>query len=630
MSDLQEHPGPTPAALAFLLVLAFLFPLLYGYLLALSVVPGPVVRASPALPALAGSLLLFALLYAFPHVRRAHALGHGLRAVAAVAVSRVLPPRLVLVSPWAGLRLPHLLARRGGAHALLEPALTALVASLALAFTLAEPLRRARRPAVASIAHGSARWATRSEVDDAGLLADPAEGVHLGYLDRRFHDPLSDPSDQHILVLAPPGTGKTTAIVIPTLLRYRAASAWVLDPKGELWSATAAWRRRRLGHRCIRFAPSTPGTPAWNPLLEIPIGPGDLAAAAVLGQNLVVASASEGELHWTRAARSLWTLLALHVRYAPNVEPTVAALRQVLVSRTNHDQLFDDLAEYAHDPRLAYGWLDPLTGEPSSTHPEVRFLARKFRATPPRERGSIVSTLQQYLDPWGDPQIARATKTSEFNLRDLLGSRRTTLYVSIPFHDLTRLAPLVRLQLAALARRLTQRPTESPHRLELVVDEFAALGRVPIMEEMLAFLRGYNARSVLLLQDLAQLRRLYGPRETIAGNCRVHLALATQSPETRHHASSLAGTTTARYRRTSRSHGGALGKGFRRTTAMTEAARPLLTEGEVGTLPLDQAVLFRAGLSPVRVWLRPYFADPKLLVRSREPARADDAPEASS
>ena len=115
-----------------------------------------------------------------------------------------------------------------------------------------------------------------------------------------------------------------------------------------------------------------------------------------------------------------------------------------------------------------------------------------------------------------------------------------------------RLAPLVRLQLAALGRQLTERPAESPHRLEVIVDELASLGRLPILEDLLAFFRGYGARCVLLLQDLAQLHKLYGLRETITGNCRVHLLTANQNPATRRHASSLAGTTTARYRRTTR------------------------------------------------------------------------------
>jgi type IV secretion system protein VirD4 len=227
----------------------------------------------------------------------------------------------------------------------------------------------------------------------------------------------------------------------------------------------------------------------------------------------------------------------------------------------------------------------------------------------------VISTLAQYLDPWGDPQIARATGRSEFSLTDLLNGGRTTVFLSIPFHDLGRLSPLIRLQLAALGRRLTERPPGKSRRLELVVDEFASLGRLPILEELLAYFRGYDTRCFLLCQDLAQLRRLYGVHETITGNCRVHVTTATQSPGTRRHASSLAGVTTARYRRVTRSHGLSKGGG-RRTSAMVEASRPLITEGEVGTLDLDRALVFKAGRPPLRTYLRPYFRDPELRRRT--------------
>jgi type IV secretion system protein VirD4 len=149
----------------------------------------------------------------------------------------------------------------------------------------------------------------------------------------------------------------------------------------------------------------------------------------------------------------------------------------------------------------------------------------------------------------------------------------------------------------------------------VVVDEFASLGRLPIMEELLAYFRGYDTRCFLLCQDLSQLHRLYGRDETITGNCRVHVTTATQAPGTRRHASGLAGTATARYRRTSRSHGMSM-RGGRRTSSMVETSRPLLTEGEVGTLDLGQALVFKAGMPPLRSYLRPYFRDPELVRRS--------------
>lgn len=617
MSEFQEEPGPSPAVLVFLGTLVGLAFPLYGYLLGLHFFPPPLLARLPQLATAPLALGLAGLVYLSRRVRRApwplRVLPMGL----ALALLPALPVTLPLFSPFAGFRLHRALAGSARLSLAVPSALQAVVVASVAAFVPAALLRRSRRSRVPTVAHGSARWAGERDVRSAGLLAGPEEGVHLGYLDAGCTRALTDASDHHVLVFAPPGVGKTTALVIPTLLRMR-SSAWVLDPKGELWEATAAWRREELGHRCVRYAPTDPATPAWNPLLEIPRGPGDVATASLLAQNLVVAPGVRAELHWTLAARSLFTLLALHVRWAEDLGSTMAVLRAVLSSKSDHDALFDELAGYPHDARGEQGWCDPMSGEPSATHPEVALLARKFRGTPGRERGSVISTLAQYLDPWGDPQIDRATACSEVSLADLLGSEPTTLYLSIPFHDLGRLSPLVRLQLAALGRRLTVRAPERHRRLEVVVDEFASLGRLPILEELLAYFRGYDTRCFLLCQDLSQVHRLYGVNETITGNCRVHVTTATQSPGTRRHASALAGATTARYRRVTRSHGLSRG-GSRRTSSMVEASRPLITEGEVGALPLDRALVFKAGMPPLKAYLRPYFRDPELARRARGP-----------
>lgn len=614
----QETSHPSSAQLSFVVCLVLLTPLLYGYLLAFELTESEAILVR-ALPTLSLLFLALAALSLLLRLRRQPLWVQLLPWALGPAVAPWLPRRLPLVSPHHGFAIHRLYVERGELAHLLPVMSTAFCVAAFLAVIPAILLRRPRRSSVATVAHGSARWATLSEAVEGGL--GPHPGVHLGYFADRPRHPLNDDSDHHILVLAPPGTGKTTAIVIPTLLSYQ-APAWVLDPKGELWETTSGWRSREFGHRCIRFAPTDPATLAWNPLLEIPTDPSDIATAMVLARNLVVSPAAGGELHWTLAARSLWTLLALHVRYAPDLPTTMASLRALLSAHENHDDLFDELAAFSHDPGGLHQWLHPTALEPTATHPEVHLLARKFRATPARERGSIVSTLQQYLDPWGDPQIARATSRSDFDLGDLLEPPAATYYLSIPFHDLGRLAPLVRLQLTALARRLTLRPTDSPHRLEILVDEYASLGRLPIMEDLLAFLRGYNARATLLLQDLAQLQRLYGLQESISGNCRVHLTTATQSTTTRRHASSLAGVTTARYRRTSRSQSAPWAGRSRRSISTVESSRPLITEGEVGALALDHGLLYKAGIAPIRIRLRPFFRDPDLLARVTAPASA--------
>src|SRR5277367_6343097 len=58
----------------------------------------------------------------------------------------------------------------------------------------------------------------------------------------------------HILLVAPPRSGKATTILIPLMLQYQHGSMICIDPKGELAAVTGA-RRARMGQRVIIINP---------------------------------------------------------------------------------------------------------------------------------------------------------------------------------------------------------------------------------------------------------------------------------------------------------------------------------------------------------------------------------------
>lgn len=464
---------------------------------------------------------------------------------------------------------------------------------------------RSRGGVVAETAHGSAQWATAGDLRRARLFSK--QGVVLGRWSGLPERRIVDGSDHHILLVMPPGAGKTTGPILSTLATNR-ASCFVLDPKGELFETSAGWRKA-MGQRVIRFAPTlgTSQGPAerWNPLDEIERGPGDVAQVTEMARNLIsYPAATTEDGHWIAGARSLFVLLTLHVIYADTLPATLAAARELL-NTAEPEKLFAQLAAFPHDPDgHRFRWRDALTGETLFTHPEVARQARRFKATPERERGSLVSTLQPFLDLWGDPVVAHSTETSDFSLDALLGDKPATLYASVPYHDLARIGGLMRMLLTALFRRVTQRGVLSDEgrnarRLEILFDEFASLGRVPVIEDTLAYLRGYGVRCTLAVQDLNQIVRNFSRTETLTGTCGVLVATATQQAETRTLLSKLAGEATVRYETVSKNRGG--GFAGRRTTTRgwSEVKRPLLTEGEVGQLPPDQVLILKRGHPPV-------------------------------
>jgi type IV secretion system protein VirD4 len=480
-------------------------------------------------------------------------------------------------------------------------AIPAGLAALAAAVTRGQ----LRGGSIAETAHGSARWASSHDLRRAKLFA--SQGVVLGRTLGPGSRRIVDGSDHHILLVMPPGAGKTTGPILSTLATHR-TSSFVLDPKGELFETSAGWRAK-MGHRVIRFAPTLGVGQRWNPLDEIERGPGDVAQVTEMARNLISYPATSTEDgHWIAGARSLFVLLTLHVIYADTLPATLAAARELL-NTAEPEKLFGELAAFPHDPDGSrHGWRDALTGELLQTHPEVARQARRFKATPERERGSLVSTLQPFLDLWGDPVVAASTATSDFSLDALLGGPSdqgpATLYASVPYHDLARIGGLMRLLLTALFRRVTQRGVQShegrhARRLEILLDEFASLGRVPVIEDTLAYLRGYGVRCTLAVQDLNQIVRNFSKTETLTGTCGVLVATATQQAETRALLSKLAGEATVRYEKVSKGRGGGLAGRRNTTRTWAEVKRQLLTEGEIGQLPPDRVLILKRGCAPV-------------------------------
>jgi type IV secretion system protein VirD4 len=106
-----------------------------------------------------------------------------------------------------------------------------------------------------------------------------------------------------------------------------------------------------------------------------------------------------------------------------------------------------------------------------------------------------------FLGLYRDPVVAKVTGRSDWRIRDLVdGARPISLYLVVPPSDIARTKPLMRLVLNQIGRRLTESldTDRRRQRLLLMLDEFAALGRLDFFESQLAFMAGYGIRSFLI------------------------------------------------------------------------------------------------------------------------------------
>jgi len=451
--------------------------------------------------------------------------------------------------------------------------------------------------------YGSARWADAREVRRAGLLGQ--DGVVLGRCGGSY---LRHDGPEHVLCFAPTRSGKGVGLVIPTLLTWP-YSTIVHDIKGENFQLTSGWRAR-FGS-VLLFDPTNPASAAYNPLLEIRKGDYEVRDAQNIADILVdPEGALERRNHWEKTSHSLLVGAILHVLYA------------------EADKTLAGVANFLSDPsRAIEATLNAMLATPhlgGRVHPVVASAARELLNKSENERSGVLSTTMSFLGLYRDPVVAKVTGRSDWRIRDLVdGDQPISLYLVVPPSDIARTKPLMRLVLNQIGRRLTE--TLDTHRrrqkLLLMLDEFAALGRLDFFESQLAFMAGYGIRSFLITQSLNQLERAYGPNHAILDNCHIRIAFSTNDERTAKRVSDALGTATEM--RAMKNYAGHrlspwLGHLM---VSRQETSRPLLTPGEVMQLSPNEAVVMISGVHPVRARKVRYYEDPRFRSRILKPSR---------
>lgn len=491
---------------------------------------------------------------------------------------------------------------------------------------LALAVRRARKVGGRTDSHGSARWAEAEDIEATGLLH--AAGVYVGGWSHRGRTlPLRHDGPQHVLGFAPARSGKGVGWVVPTLLSWP-HSVLVNDIKGENWALTAGWRRRTLGSVCLKFDPTCDDGSAarYNPLLEVRKGPQEIRDVQNIADVLVDPDGDGGKDHWDMTAQEILAGTILHVLY---VGPK-RSLRGCLDFLTNPERKIEDVLKdmitTEHDPSGAQGWRHPITGAPTHTHPAVARAARALLNKSENERSSVLSSATKFLSLYHDDLVADNTSVCDFSITDLMHHERpVSLYLTVPPSDLSRVRPLVRLLINQIGRRLTERMDfegglHTPHyrhRLLLMLDEFATLGRLDFLQTQLSYLPGYGIKAFLIVQDLSQLYAAYGRDESIVSNCDIRVAYAPNKVETARLLSDMAGAMTV-HKETRTYTGNRLNPVLMHVLASEqESHRALLTPDEALRLPPDAALVFVSGSRPILGRKLHYFRDSRFAERAR-------------
>ena len=469
---------------------------------------------------------------------------------------------------------------------------------LASALALALPRRRSL--------HGDARFATRRELVAAGLFGD--RGIILGRVGRRC---LILAGQQGVALAAPPRAGKGTGVVIPNLLNWP-DSVICVDIKRENWTLTAGFRKAN-GQSCFLFDPfSEEGrTARWNPFFYVSEDPvrrvNDLQRIA----EMLYPDPPNVDPFWTASARSLFLGIALYLFETPSLPKTIGEVLR-------HGMASDDEGFGQHWKRVIEGRNSgkfPLSSQCVRALYDVIDLA-------PVTASSIRKTFTSRLDLWLNPILDAATSANDFDLRELR-RKPLSIYVGVNPDDLHRLRPVLALffqqAIGLQTRTLPEHDPTLKRQVLMLLDEFTALGRIPIIAESVSYLPGYNVRVLLVIQTPAQLREVYGANgaETMLKSLAARIVFAPKDITDAREISDELGNTTIKVKTLSRPMMDLSdSKGRRqRSVSVSEQRRALLLPQEVKALGGEQAVVFYEGLRPIQCRKIRYFEDKRFTSR---------------
>ncbi|RZJ47586.1 MAG: type IV secretory system conjugative DNA transfer family protein [Brevundimonas sp.] len=448
--------------------------------------------------------------------------------------------------------------------------------------------------------HGAAHWASTRDLKAAGLAA--REGILLG---RRGRSWLIAGGSEHVMLYAPTRTGKGVGIVIPNLLTWP-GSVVVLDIKRENHSATAGFRAA-AGQTVLLFDPLAPDgrTARFNPLAHITRS----SASAVLDELqrmavMLFPGHDHADPFWSEAARTGFIGVGAYVAETPDLPFSLGEIFRQLTHGDAREK-FPGLIKAR-----------TLAGTPLSTG--CTSALTDFCSSSENTFASVRQTITSRMGLWLNPAVDAATAVSDFDLRDL---RRggLSLYLGASPDNMLRVAPLYSLlfqQLVDLNSRRLPGPDDRP--VLVLLDEFARLGRAPILAAAFSYLAGYGFRLLPVIQSPSQLRALYGPdvTEDILTNCGIEVVFAPKELKVAQELSERLGYYTYHARSQSRPMG--LGSG-RRSTTTSDQRRALMMPQELMQLPDRTLIVLKAGMPPARGEKIRFFRERVFTRRQRPP-----------
>jgi type IV secretion system protein VirD4 len=439
--------------------------------------------------------------------------------------------------------------------------------------------------------HGDARFATEREVKRAGLFGE--RGIIVGRWGRRF---LMLGRQLCAIVIAPPRSGKGAGLVQPNALSWH-GSVVVNDVRKECYRITAGFRAKVSEVHLFDPLSRNGMTAQWNPISSfyVPDEPALCVDAMQKLANQLSPDPTTGDPFWPASCRDLFLGIGLYVIETASLPRTMGEMvRQVM---------------HGADESVGEHWKKVIAERDTSGNPlssTCKRMLYDFINLSPQTQSSVRKTFTAKLQLWTNPLVDAATSADSFDLRHLR-RRRMSIYLGVQPGDLGRLSLLMNLFFTQLLdANMDRMPEDDPsivHELLPIMDEWAAMGRMNIMENSIQLMGGYGIRPLLIAHSVPQIRAIYGPDHTknIIACCGARIVYAPNESDYATDISRELGTFTTENVARSRQARGMQGG----SVSTSHAARALLNPQEVKMIGVNNQIVFIEHIPPIfcrKIW----------------------------
>ena len=379
---------------------------------------------------------------------------------------------------------------------------------------------------------GYSRWATDKEFQKGLEVVNikdskiPAAGIALHSKKGKMW---VDNGEDHYLVMGATGSGKTVIVAKPMikLLAKHNESMILTDPKGELYEETAELLKSE-GYNIITLNFRDPGRGnAWNPM-SLPYklykdGNTDKAIELLddLALNILYEEKSSGDPFWEKTAADYFTGLALGL-FEDGTEEQINLNSLNLMSSLGEERFGGPNNNYIKEY---------FNGKDPSKPAYINASGTVFTADETKQ--GIIATFKQKIKLFSSREnLSEMLSYSDFEMRDI-GRKKTAVFLIVQDEKKT-LHPLATIFIKQCYETLIDVAQESggklPFRTNFILDEFANMPPLKDVTTMVTAARSRLIRFTFIIQNFAQLTKVYGKEDgdTIRGNCNLLYLISSE------------------------------------------------------------------------------------------------------